>query len=317
MISTLQFCTPFFLNVLLDQGKNLNIAKISENEWGIMTAKWMIVCITGFLLIVDGFLYDKISYATTENSIPSWEKVNKILPKYSKFTVVDTETGMKFRVQRRAGSAHADVQPLSSADTKIMKKIYSGKWSWRRRSIFVMKGKHQIPASMHGMPHGAGALQNNFPGHFCIHFYGSTTHRTNHMDLSHKLMILKAAGKLESHLAGPDPYEVVNAFFAGLKEKDKRIASVASLQPANWTEIIEKIDTVRISQMTVLPIDDAREELHLLIPIQIDWFLKGIGPKHFNGNIEVIRFSQGDPWKVSNLSFLEQNGLITTKREGA
>ena len=43
-----------------------------------------------------------------------WEEVNEILPKYSKFTVVDMETGLEFRVQRRAGSNHADVQPLTS-----------------------------------------------------------------------------------------------------------------------------------------------------------------------------------------------------------
>lgn len=53
-----------------------------------------------------------------------WEKVNGILPKYSKFTVMDVETGKKFKVQRRAGSHHADVQPLNAEETKIMKSIY-------------------------------------------------------------------------------------------------------------------------------------------------------------------------------------------------
>lgn len=38
-----------------------------------------------------------------------WKQVNRILPKYSKFTVLDVETGKKFKVQRRAGSHHADV----------------------------------------------------------------------------------------------------------------------------------------------------------------------------------------------------------------
>lgn len=158
----------------------------------------------------------------------AWEKVNGILPKYSKFTVLDVETGKKFKVQRRAGSHHADVQPLNAEETKIMKSIYGGKWSWKRRAIIVINGNQWIAASMHGMPHGGGALKNNFPGHFCIHFYGSTTHRTNFMDLSHKLMILKAAGKLDGYLNNANPYEVISAFMAGLKQQDSRIVQSIS-----------------------------------------------------------------------------------------
>ncbi len=67
-----------------------------------------------------------------------WKEVNQLLPKYTKFTVMDFETGKKFKVQRRAGSHHADVQPLTSKDTKVMKKIYNGKWSWKRRAIIVI-----------------------------------------------------------------------------------------------------------------------------------------------------------------------------------
>ena len=109
-----------------------------------------------------------------------WGKVYEILPKYSKFTVLDVETGKMFKVQRRAGSRHADVQPLTSKDTKIMKEIYGGKWSWKRRAIIVIHQDQWIAASMHGMPHAAGALENDFPGHFCIHFYGSKTHHKLH-----------------------------------------------------------------------------------------------------------------------------------------
>ena len=92
-----------------------------------------------------------------------------------------------------------------------MKEIYGGKWSWKRRAIIVIHQDQWIAASMHGMPHGAGALENDFPGHFCIHFYGSKTHRTNSMDLSHKLMILKAAGKLQEYVNNADPFEHIRA----------------------------------------------------------------------------------------------------------
>ena len=113
-----------------------------------------------------------------------WKKVNAILPNQSKFEIIDVESGLVFKVQRRAGSQHADVQPLTKEDTQIMKKIYQNQWSWKRRAIIVLIEDQMIAASMHGMPHGAGALPNNFPGHFCVHFSGSITHRLKNEDLS-------------------------------------------------------------------------------------------------------------------------------------
>ena len=58
-----------------------------------------------------------------------------------------------------------------------MKKIYNDQWSWKRRAIIVLVKDQMIATSMHGMPHGTGALQNDFPGHFCVYFFGSITHR--------------------------------------------------------------------------------------------------------------------------------------------
>lgn len=240
----------------------------------------------------------------------AWEKVNGILPKYSKFTVLDVETGKKFKVQRRAGSHHADVQPLNAEETKIMKSIYGGKWSWKRRAIIVINGNQWIAASMHGMPHGGGALKNNFPGHFCIHFYGSTTHRTNFMDLSHKLMILKAAGKLDGYLSNANPYEVISAFMAGLKQQDSRIVQSISLQPLAWNKLMPRIENVRLSAMPVLPAEDLTDELSLKVPVEADWFIKNRGRQHFRGSIYLVRFSQADPWKVDNKRFLKENKLL-------
>lgn len=238
-----------------------------------------------------------------------WEKVNDVLPRYSKFTVVDFETGMKFRVQRRAGSNHADVQPLTSKDTAIMKKIYNGKWSWKRRAIIVISKDGRIAASMHGMPHGGGALKNNFPGHFCIHFYGSTTHRTNFMDLSHKLMILKSAGKLEKYLEQTDPYDLVNAFIAGIKQQDRDIVSLVSLQDLEWGKILNKIENVRISRMEVLPAEDVGDQLSLSVPVEVNLQIKGIGGKTFTGKVFLVRFMPNEQWRVDSAKFFEEVGI--------
>lgn len=240
-----------------------------------------------------------------------WEEVNGIVPKYSKFIVMDVETGKRFHVQRRAGSHHADVQPLTSKDTKIMKDIYDGKWSWKRRAIIIIYKNQWIAASMHGMPHGAGALKNNFPGHFCIHFYGSTTHRTNFMDLSHKLMILKAAGKLEKYIEEADPYEIIRAYIAGLKQQDPRILSMMSLQQIKWEKHIHVIENIHLNRMPILPSEDLIDELSLEVPVEIELLIKDSGRKYFKGKIYLIRFSHADGWKVDSKRLLNDKHFIS------
>lgn len=129
-----------------------------------------------------------------------WSEAKQLIPLYSIFTVVDVETGLCFKTQRRAGSQHADIQPLTKQDTEILKTIYGGEWSWDRRAVVVEIGGKRIAASMHGMPHGAGALVNGFPGHHCLHFLGSTTHGGGRSDPMHQLMVQKAAGQLHEYL---------------------------------------------------------------------------------------------------------------------
>lgn len=231
-----------------------------------------------------------------------WDKVNDLLPKYSKFHVLDTESGRLFEVQRRAGANHADVQPLTARDTKIMKEIYSGKWSWRRRAIIVMTKDRWIAASMHGMPHGAGALPNNFPGHFCIHFYGSTTHRTNEMDLSHKLMIYKAGGRLYPYLTFAPAQEVINSFISGLKEHDEHIAGFLSQHPVPWKKIMPKIENAKITDVKV-PADQT--DLMLEVPIKLEWYLQNEGRQNFSGKMVLVKFSPAGPWKVDAIQFLD------------
>lgn len=239
-----------------------------------------------------------------------WKEVNELLPRYSKFIVRDLETGKQFQVQRRAGSQHADVQPLTAKDTAIMKRIYNGSWSWKRRAIIVIHNKKRIAASMHGMPHGAGALINNFPGHFCIHFYGSTTHRHNYMDPSHMLMIFKASGMLKQYLANASPYEVISAYIVGYKQQDPKIVTPISLQPIKWENILPNIENAAISSMLELPIEDLKDEIYLEVPVVVEWFIKGQGKRIYRGNVHLVRFSPIDPWKVDSITFLEKNDFL-------
>lgn len=273
----------------------------------------VMIMVIFFLAMTGNNIEAKNNTKRDQINMLKWEEVNEILPRYSKFTVVDFETGMKFRVQRRAGSNHADVQPLTSKDTAIMKEIYKGKWSWKRRAIIVISEDGKIAASMHGMPHGGGALKNNFPGHFCIHFYGSTTHRTNFMDLSHKLMILKSAGKLEGYLEQTDPYDLVNAYIAGLKQQDSDIVSLISLQVLEWENLLYKIENIRISRMEVLPAEDVGDQLSLSVPVEVNMQLKGTGGKNFLGKVHLVRYMPNEQWRVDSVKFFEDIGMKAGK----
>lgn len=108
-----------------------------------------------------------------------------VIPKGATFTVKDVKTGKTFTVKRWSGANHLDAEPATKEDTAIMKEIY-GHWSWRRRAILVKYDGHVYAASMNGMPHGTTTIENNFDGHFCIHFYGSKTHGTKKVDDAHQ-----------------------------------------------------------------------------------------------------------------------------------
>ncbi len=122
-----------------------------------------------------------------------WERVARLFSGVARVT--DVRTGLSFRVRRRGGHLHADVEPLTSEDAATMKKAYGGEWSWERRPIVVQIGARQIAASMNGMPHGGESVKGNgFPGHFCIHFAGSRLHANGKVDPEHQACVQEAAG---------------------------------------------------------------------------------------------------------------------------
>lgn len=108
-------------------------------------------------------------------------------------TVTDVKTGISWKVKRRGGTNHADTEPLTAEDTAKMKKAYGGTWSWTRHAIWVTVGGKTYAASMNGMPHATYSItDNNFPGHFCIHFLNSRTHTGNRLDSAHQSCVKTA-----------------------------------------------------------------------------------------------------------------------------
>ncbi|WP_216828586.1 hypothetical protein [Alkalihalobacterium elongatum] len=232
--------------------------------------------------------------------ILTWDEATKILPKYTSFKITDLETGFSFNAQRRAGSKHADVQPLTHQDTKVMKAIYGGKWSWNRRAIVVHVNNQVLAASMHGMPHGKGALANGFPGHFCIHFKGSTTHRLKNTDLSHQVMAHKAAGQLDQFTKQLSAEEVIELFLIAVHQKETDILSLI-YQGDVHSIPIDNIVAIRKMDKRHQPVKE--KPLIYQIPVTYRYQAKD-GPIVVETFLfTVMRKSPTDEWKLVHVPF--------------
>ncbi|WP_134686094.1 hypothetical protein [Brevibacillus migulae] len=230
----------------------------------------------------------------------AWEAVRKHFSRMSYADVVDLETGQRFRVQRRAGSRHADVQPLTRKDTEIMKRIYQGKWSWRRRAILVLVDDKAYAASMHGMPHGAGAIANNgFHGHFCIHFAGSTTHTRNEPDPSHSLMIMKASGKLPTQLMEAEPHQLIEWFLTAVHEHDESIwrQMTTSAMPLPFPP--DQLEALRYDNPEI-PVGD-QSLLTAFIPVRVRYYAKGQKEQAQTWCFYLNRSSLVERWKIADI----------------
>ena len=129
----------------------------------------------------------------TAKAMDWWESdIQSIFPRGATATITDVATGIAWKEMRKGGTNHADVQPLTAADTAAMKAAV-GSWSWNRRAIFVTIDGVNYAASMNCMPHGSGSItNNNFNGHHCIHFTNSRGHASNKVCDLHQAAIQKA-----------------------------------------------------------------------------------------------------------------------------
>lgn len=137
-----------------------------------------------------------------------WTVVNTVWQRGVTAVLTDVQTRLSYRAKRWAGGSHADVEPLTAADTVIMCRIYGVKNSqeiaekdlWQRKPFWVTVNGHTYAASIYGVPHnypaGDTIPNNDFNGQFCVHFVGSTTHTNpNVVDPNHAKAIQEAYDK--------------------------------------------------------------------------------------------------------------------------
>ncbi|MCL2167293.1 MAG: hypothetical protein FWH49_08420 [Clostridiales bacterium] len=109
-----------------------------------------------------------------------WEEVKVLFERYVPVQVIDVRTGETYQIQSFSNGKHADVEPLTKADTDILYRTFNSKWAWETRPVWVILGDLTIAASINGMPHGGGTIADNgMNGQICLHFLGSQTHNGN------------------------------------------------------------------------------------------------------------------------------------------
>ncbi len=193
--------------------------------------------------------------------IKKWNEIANMLPRRTGVAEIrDLETGYTFTIKRFGGLTHADIEPLDDEDTAILKKIY-GIWSWKRRAAVATIEEKQYAASINGMPHGGGAIwDNEFRGHFCLHFLGSKVHASGKVDPGHQLMIYKAGGKLPELLDNASPSELVSYILAAVISEDILPLRYSSLgiNTELWEELKEGLRHLQVNHLLERVEDESR-----------------------------------------------------------
>ena len=124
-----------------------------------------------------------------------WTEAQYVFPINKVAVVTDFETGKKFRIKRTIGANHADCEPLTAQDAAVIKQVWGGAYSWKERAVIIEVDGRRLAASMASMPHGIEYIaDNNFNGHFDVHFKNSTRHVDGLITKAHQEQIKRAAG---------------------------------------------------------------------------------------------------------------------------
>ena len=127
--------------------------------------------------------------------------------RYKSFEVIDVRTGIHWNMQRFGGVTalwHADVEPMTKADTEAMTQAWGGELDPTRRPVWVKIGGKYYAAGLMGYVHGSGTINDNgMDGQVCLHFRGSKIHSSGRVDEAQQACITEAfsrADKLDAYI---------------------------------------------------------------------------------------------------------------------
>lgn len=154
--------------------KILNFNYMTENDWFD----------AGETIWVDGYAPRNYDVTPGESSKPSrygtsidWYKDGQyILKRNTNLRITDTLTGTQLTVTVMGGYNHADVEPITSYDTNIMKYLFKS-WKWKPRPVTIYVDGMNIAGSLAGMPHSFDTISDNgVTGHFDLYVTNSQPH---------------------------------------------------------------------------------------------------------------------------------------------
>jgi len=100
-----------------------------------------------------------------------YSTVRNACRKYPYCTLYDPETGISWQVHMFSYGKHAEIEPLTAADTEKMYQV-CGYQDWTPKPVWVIFADGTIRiATTHSVPHEVQHItDNNFAGHSCLHF---------------------------------------------------------------------------------------------------------------------------------------------------
>ena len=122
---------------------------------------------------------------------------NNLIKRNDAFIVTDVATGLQIKFKMMGGMNHADVEPLTSAETEKLKKLFPS-WNWTPRPVVIFHKGINFAASLSGMPHSYDTVANGVEGHFDLYLYNSRNHGESVSQAyvkQHHDSVLIAAGK--------------------------------------------------------------------------------------------------------------------------
>lgn len=127
--------------------------------------------------------------------------------KYPYCTLYDPESGISWQVHMFSYGKHAEIEPLTPADTAKMNQV-CGEKDWTPQVVWVIFADGTIRiATTHSVPHGVQhRTDNNFPGHACLHFprtIGQVT-AIGPYATKHQTAVDKAWAELQASLSEPN-----------------------------------------------------------------------------------------------------------------
>ena len=137
----------------------------------------------------------------------SWYTGTVGMKKNATGVLTDLTTMRSLNIHIQSAGNHADVEPLTAADTTTLCEIYGvsnpSNISYKRRPMLLTMTNNGVTyhmvCSIYGEPHGSQDIKNNnYPGQFCLHFYQSKTHDSDSVNKDHQNAIADAVNRMKA-----------------------------------------------------------------------------------------------------------------------